>query len=99
MGDERRADAAFVHIMFVLTERRVARVRPREAVAVVRVRPAGHHAGALPHHAAIASAFGNHARLQFAAAHGLEHVRIFVLKLNAFAAAHSLGAAAVVGEE
>mgnify|MGYP000082429128 CR=1 FL=1 len=56
MSDERRADAAFVHPMLVLAERRVAGVGPGEAVAVVGVRAAGHHAGALLHHATIAGA-------------------------------------------
>ena len=99
MGDERRADTAFVHPMFVFSERRVAGVGPSEAVTVIGIGAAGHHLGALLHHPAIAGAARDHVELQIAFAHWLELIGVLVAILDAVPSAHAFGAAAVIGEE
>ena len=66
---------------------------------MVGIGAAGHHLGALLHHAAIAGAARDHVELQVALAHGFELLGILITVLNAVASAHALGAAAVVSKK
>src|SRR5262245_58041105 len=53
MNNQRRADAALVHPMFVFPKRGVRDVGPAATVTDVSVRRSGHHVWALAHPAAI----------------------------------------------
>ena len=99
MGGERGTDTAFVHPVFVFAEGRVTSISPSQTVAVIGIIAAGHHLGALLHHAAIAGTARDHVKLQVSLAHGFELFGILIAVLNPIASAHALGAAAVVSEE